>query len=144
MKTSLSLCLTSVAFCFFVFFACKPVTIPSTQLGNWVQAAAIGAYPRSNSTCFTIGNHSYVGLGYNENIGGLGRLRDFWTFNVDSGWTQIQDFPGAPRSNAAGFSVGNYGYVGTGWDTYTIYNDFYQYDPASNLWTRKADYPGGP
>lgn len=144
MKTSLAQGLSFFAVCFFVVFACTPKGIPATQLGNWVQAAAIGAYPRSNSTSFIIGDHAYVGLGYNESIGGTGRLHDFWTFSVDSGWTQVQDFPGAPRSNAAGFSVGNYGYVGTGWDANSIYNDFYQYDPVQNVWTRKADYPGGP
>ncbi|HEV9036011.1 MAG TPA: hypothetical protein VGQ51_05305 [Puia sp.] len=144
MKTSLSLCLSLIAFSFVVVFACTPAGIPATQLGNWVQAAAIGAYPRSNSTCFTIGDDAYVGLGFNESVGGTGRLNDFWTFNVDSGWTQIEDFPGAPRSNAAGFSIGNYGYAGTGWDTYSIFSDFYQYDPAQNVWSRKADFPGRP
>lgn len=63
-----------------------------------MQAAAIGAYPRSNSVSFVIGDHAYVGMGYNESIGGLGRLTDFWTFCVDSGWTQVQDFPGAART----------------------------------------------
>ena len=125
-------------------YSCKPTTIPDTQLGNWVQAASIEAYPRSNAVCFVIGNHAYVGLGYNETIAQPGRLTDFWTFSVDSGWTQIQSFPGAPRSNASGFSIGNYGYVGTGWDGYSVFNDFWQYDPVANVWTRKADYTGGP
>ena len=127
----------------YVFVACNRAGIPDTELGNWVQAAAIGAYPRSNSVSFVIGDHAYVGLGYNESIGGSGRLTDCWTFCVDSGWTQVQDFPGAPRSNAAGFSIGNEGYVGTGYDGLTTYSDFYQYDPVQNAWTRKSDYPGG-
>lgn len=146
MKTpSTSFCLSVIAFCIvFVVYSCKPTEIPDTQLGNWVQAAPIGAYPRSNAVCFVIGDHAYVGLGYNETIARPGRLTDFWTFCVDSGWTQIQSFPGAPRSNAAGFGIGNYGYVGTGWDSYTVFNDFWRYDPAANVWTRKADYTGGP
>jgi len=137
-------------FCYFIFLVflsftgCKPTNLPDTQLGDWLQAAAIGAYPRGSSTCFVIGDRAYVGMGFNENIGGFGRLRDFWVFSVDSGWKQLQDFPGAPRSNAAGFGLGNYGYVGTGFDGIRTYDDFYRYDPALNQWTAKATYPGGP
>jgi len=118
--------------------------LPYTQLGNWVEAAAIGNYPRGFPACFVIGQTAYVGLGENENIGGLGRLKDFWSFTVDSGWTQCPDFPGAPRSRTAAFSLGNYGYVGTGSDGIAAYNDFYQYDPGARQWRRKADYAGGP
>lgn len=125
-------------------FSCRPASIPDTQLGDWTEAAPIGAYPRSNSTCFVIGDSAYVGLGYNESIGGSGRLHDFWRFCIDSGWKQLQDFPGTPRSGAAGFSLGNYGYAGTGYDGVNTYSDFYQYDPALNQWTAKASYPGGP
>src|ERR1700761_1009155 len=139
MKTppSTTICLSAIAICFFGMLACNRAGLPDTQLGNWLQAAPIDAYPRSSSVSFTIGDRAYVGLGYNETISQPGRLTDFWTFSVDSGWTQIQSFPGAPRSNAAAFSVGNFGYVGTGWDGVTVFNDFYQYDPAANQWTKK-------
>jgi N-acetylneuraminic acid mutarotase len=146
MKSPITFCFTlSAVVCALSFsFSCHPAGIPDTQLGNWVQAAPIGAYPRSNSACFVIGDHAYVGLGFNENIGQPGRLTDFWTFCVDSGWTQVASFTGAPRSNAAAFTIGNYGYVGTGWDSYNVFNDFYQYDPQQNVWAKKADFPGGP
>ena len=127
-----------------VAVSCHPTNLPDTQLGDWTQAAAIGAYPRSNSVCFVLGDRAYVGLGFNEHIGGRGRLTDFWVFSVDSGWKQLQDFPGAPRSHAAGFSLGSYGYVGTGYDGLVTYNDFYRYDPALNQWTARAPLPGGP
>lgn len=123
--------------------SCHPTNLPDTQLGDWIQAAPIGAYPRSNSVCFVMGDIAYVGLGFNEHIGGKGRLSDFWQFRVDSGWRQLQDFPGAPRSNAVGFGLGNYGYVGTGTDGITNFNDFYRYDTAQNQWTAKAPFPGG-
>lgn len=128
-------------FCFFSNFSCGKVNLPNTQLGNWVQAASIGNAPRGYCASFVIGNRAYVGLGYNESTARPGRLVDFWTFSVDSGWTQLPDFPGAPRSNAAAFSLGNYGYVGTGWDEVNIYQDFYQYDPAAKVWNKKANYP---
>ncbi len=146
MKTppSIYFLLSAFALTLLFTYSCSRTGIPDTQLGNWVQAAPIGAYPRSNSACFVIGDHAYVGLGYNEAIGQPGRLTDFWTFCLDSGWTQIASFPGAPRSNAAAFSIGSFGYVGTGWDSYTVFSDFYQYDQQQNLWTKKADFAGGP
>ena len=54
--------------------------LPNTQLGNWVRAAPIGDAPRGNAACFVIGDTAYVGLGYNELVGGLRRLTDFWSF----------------------------------------------------------------
>lgn len=123
--------------------ACHPDGLPDLQDGNWVKTAPIGSYPRSNSTCFVIGDSAYVGLGYNETVPGNGRLSDFWRFCLDSGWQQVADFPAIPRSNATGFGLGNYGYVGTGYDGVNIYNDFYQYDAAQNTWTPRAPFPGG-
>ncbi|GGA89228.1 hypothetical protein GCM10011511_10590 [Puia dinghuensis] len=125
-------------------FSCNRSSISATQLGDWVAGAPIGDPPRGNASCFVIGTDAYVGLGYNQSVGGTGRLKDFWRFSVDSGWQQVADFPGAPRSEAAAFSVGNYGYVGTGTDLVNVYRDFYQYDPVQNVWTRKADFPGTP
>lgn len=131
----------SLAF-YCVFFSCQPANLPDTQLGDWIAKAAIGDPPRSNAACFVIGTDAYVGLGFNQSVGNTGRLRNFWRFNVDSGWQQVADFPGAARSNAAAFSIDSYGYVGTGYDVVNVYNDFYQYDPVANTWTRKADFPG--
>ncbi|HEY6901700.1 MAG TPA: kelch repeat-containing protein [Puia sp.] len=53
-------------------------------------------------------------------------------------WTQIASFPGAPRSNGVGFTTAGKGYIGTGIgnDGFTVYADFYQYDPGSNTWTQ--------
>jgi N-acetylneuraminic acid mutarotase len=123
---------------------CHPVKIDPTQVGNWVQAAPIGSYPRSNAVSFVIGRKAYVGTGYNENVQGTNnRLKDFWSFDVDSGWQQVGDLPGAPRSEASAFALGNFGYVGTGYDGLNMYNDFYRYDPGLNQWSQKSDYPGG-
>jgi N-acetylneuraminic acid mutarotase len=129
---------------FLSLFSCHPSGIPDTQLGNWVASAPIGDPPRGNAACFVIGTDAYVGLGYNQSIGNTGRLQDLWKFSVDSGWQQMADFPGAPRSGVAAFSIGSYGYVGTGYDLINVYKDFYQFDPTANVWTKKADYPGTP
>jgi N-acetylneuraminic acid mutarotase len=128
----------------FCNLSCGKTTPSYLQTGDWIQAAAIN-FPRSNASCFVIGSTAYVGLGYNETMGTtLFRLNDLWSFNSDTGWTQLTDFPDTPRSGAAAFSIGNYGYIGTGWDGIHRFNSFYQYDIVNKVWTKKADYPGSP
>lgn len=100
---------------------------------TWTQVANI---PVGRCTCvsFSIGSMGYVCLG----IG----LNDLWEFNPSvNSWTQKVNFPGGYRSVASGFSIGNKGYVGTGWDSTNATSDFWCYDPALNLWTQKANYP---
>ena len=67
-------------------------------------------------------------------------------------WVQKANFPGsANRSMAVGFSIGNKGYLGTGSESTSCglpircekdFNDFWEYDPFSNSWTKKADFGG--
>src|SRR5882762_9422970 len=80
--------------------SCSKATPSYLQTGDWIQAAAINGYPRSNASCFVVGDIAYIGLGYNETVGGANnfRLSDFWSFSGDTGWTQLADFPGPPRS----------------------------------------------
>jgi len=54
------------------------------------------------------------------------------------------DFIGDGRYGAVGFSIGNKGYIGTGFcDSYYCVQDFWEYDPAANRWTQKANFAGG-
>ena len=57
-------------------------------------------------------------------------------------WVELSDFEGLPRSDAVGFSIGEKGYVGTGYDGTDRLNDFWEFDPSKNTWTQKADLPG--
>jgi N-acetylneuraminic acid mutarotase len=59
-------------------------------------------------------------------------------------WIELSDFEGVPRTDAVAFSIGNKGYVGTGYDGSDRLDDFWEYDPVLNNWTRKADFPGAP
>ncbi|WP_314519363.1 T9SS type A sorting domain-containing protein [Xanthocytophaga agilis] len=50
------------------------------------------------------------------------------------------------RTQAVGFSINGKGYVATGFDhlfSPHLKNDLWEYDPITNNWTRKADFPGG-
>lgn len=118
-------------------------SLPDTQLGNWIGAAPIPQFPRGFASSFVIGNEAYVGLGVFA-AGNPMKLSDFYSFDVNKGWTQLANFPGPVRSNAASFSLDNFGYVGTGLsaDGITPLSDFYQYDPTANVWSVKAPFPG--
>lgn len=60
-------------------------------------------------------------------------------------WIQKSDFGGTGRHRAVGISIANKGYIGLGHVNGTgidiDYNDWWQFDPASNSWTQKANYP---
>ncbi|MEH6408143.1 MAG: galactose oxidase [Leeuwenhoekiella sp.] len=57
-------------------------------------------------------------------------------------WQERSVFDGIPRSNVAGFTIGNYGYMGTGYDGDDYLTDFWQYDIEGDYWVQKADFPG--
>jgi N-acetylneuraminic acid mutarotase len=61
-------------------------------------------------------------------------------------WTQKASFAPGNRSGAYGFSIGNKGYVGSGlYDSLGvlyIINDFWEYDPQTDVWTQMANLPG--
>ncbi len=56
-------------------------------------------------------------------------------------WSSRANFGGIGRSNAVGFSIGSYGYIGTGY-TGTPQKDFWRYNPANNTWSQMADFGG--
>ncbi|MFZ1560346.1 MAG: hypothetical protein WAT37_10505 [Saprospiraceae bacterium] len=56
-------------------------------------------------------------------------------------WRPRADFGGDLRYAPVAFSIGNKGYIGTGFDG-TYKKDFWEFDPASNVWTQKADFGG--
>jgi N-acetylneuraminic acid mutarotase len=63
------------------------------------------------------------------------------------GWIQKAGFPGPARHRASGAAVGNRGYMGLGHINSVndiLYDDWFEYDPGTDSWTQKANYPGGP
>ncbi len=60
------------------------------------------------------------------------------------GWLARSDFGGVGRHRGTGIAIGNKGYIGLGHVNGTglnvSYNDWWQYDPAANTWTQKANY----
>jgi N-acetylneuraminic acid mutarotase len=60
-------------------------------------------------------------------------------------WNQKANYPSFPRHRCAAFSIGNKGYMGIGHINSGLisddYHDWWEFDPATNSWTQKADYP---
>ncbi len=68
-------------------------------------------------------------------------------FSATGAWREITKVPGSglARSYLAcvGFSINNLGYVGMGGTTGPGFlNDLWEFDPATSVWTQKADFPG--
>ncbi|WP_299779605.1 kelch repeat-containing protein [uncultured Formosa sp.] len=62
--------------------------------------------------------------------------------NDRGNWIERSVFDGVPRSNAVGFVIDNYGYMGTGYDGDDYLVDFWQYNIDGDYWVQKADFPG--
>ncbi|HVW59646.1 MAG TPA: kelch repeat-containing protein, partial [Puia sp.] len=110
-----------------------------------------------NAASFVIGDSAYVGTGYNPNTPNT-KLNTVFKYVPDpipstptgydsasGGWTQVAPFPTAKgRMRAVGFSIGGYGYIGSGTeDGVTPLADFYKYDPSTNSWSQIASLGDG-
>jgi hypothetical protein len=67
------------------------------------------------------------------------------TINYVGLWNNVGNFSGGQRTQTLSMSINGKGYMGTGNKGYaTFYNDWWEFDPASNQWTRKSDFPEQP
>jgi hypothetical protein len=114
---------------------------PASNL--WTQKADFGGTARILAVGFAIGNKGYIGTGFDVSSNN----NDFWEYDPTSNqWTQKANLGNADstkRYEAFGLSIGNKGYIGGGVVsiTKTVNNDFWEYNPTSNLWTEKANIP---
>ncbi len=122
---------------------------------------------RSDFVTFSIGSKAYIGSGNNNEFTSGAETgksfyenrpeRDFWEYNPSTNqWTQKADFPGENIASATSFTINNKGYVTVGYyddPNYDYENNYYEdhiysrqlweYDPLTDQWLRKADFPGG-
>lgn len=133
------------------FCACTDSS--SDTLGKWYRLSDFDGTARSGAAGFMIGNKGYVSCGRWRKEQ---RLKDCWAYDlVQETWTQCASLPDEAdgRQNAVGFSVNSKGYVTTGYAVYrdddpnqsakTAYlKDTWEYDPTSDSWVRKDDFPG--
>lgn len=112
---------------------------------SWTMVADFGGSARSYAVGFSIGEKAYVGTGVNGASQTVD-LKDFWEYNpATDKWTRKADFGGDARDNASSFSFNGKGYIGMGKSgnyPFVYYKDLWEYDPSTDVWTKKADYPG--
>ena len=124
--------------------------VASAAGDEWVRKTAVPGEPRYSAVGFSIGDKGYVGMGDGKYVE-RGYYKDFWEYNpVNDTWTRKADYGGGGNMNPTAFSIDDKGYVLTGHNlnTYSKTNPqgiptFWEYDPATNVWTRKADVADG-
>ncbi len=104
---------------------------------------------RREAYAFVIGNKAYLGGGdgfvFGPNSTSNIAFSDLWEYDAATdSWIQkasTPDFVGRDFSIAA--SINNKGYVGLGCNVQININhsSFWEYDPISNSWTAKANFP---
>ena len=129
----------------YVLIVCLLPTVAFNQYNTWAKKADFTAGKRERAVAFSIGDYGYVSTGIDT---AEVLLKDLWQYapNTDT-WSQKADLPGSARRDAIAFSVNGKGYVGTGIDNAnallgTKLKDLWEYDPSTNSWTQKADFPG--
>ncbi len=111
----------------------------------WMKCASMPAEAerRNGAVGFSIGSKGYVTTGYDSD--NFEYLKDTWEFDPNAtttveeedgttttligAWTRVDDFKGDARSGALAFSIGDYGYVGTGRNDDGQYKDFWRFNP---------------
>ena len=113
------------------------------EADTWSTKADFLGVSRTQAVAFTIGSKAYVGTG--ASVEGSIELNDFWEWDqLTDTWTQKANFGGSARRHATGFSVDGKGYIGTGAKpgmSWIFYKDFWEYDPITDSWTQKTDFP---
>jgi len=112
----------------------------------WTKKNDFGGLKRERAVAFSIDNYGYVATGVDtsEVV-----HNDLWKYDpIMDSWTQLANIPGTGRRDAVGFALNGKGYVATGIDNDASpigikFNDLWEYDPSTNAWLQKANFPGG-
>ncbi|MDQ3109377.1 MAG: T9SS type A sorting domain-containing protein [Bacteroidota bacterium] len=116
---------------------------------SWTQKATLPAIGRRDAVGFSIGLKGYCGTGIDMPDAYLGNvLSDFWEYSpVTNTWVQKASYPGNFNAGvyfATGFAVNGQGYIVCGKIGASYYsNEVWQFNPATNSWTQKTNFPGG-
>jgi len=57
-------------------------------------------------------------------------------------WIKRSDFEGVARTEAVSFTIGDKGYISTGYDGTIRLKDTWEFDQTTGTWKQKADFPG--
>lgn len=108
---------------------------PTTE--QWTELASCPCGGRLHPAMLEAGGKIYVGLGSSD----FENLDDWWAYDIATDtWEQKSDFIAEPRHHPYFFSIDDIAYVGFGHGA-DIYNDFYKYEPSTDVWTQVASLP---
>lgn len=115
------------------------------QTDEWRRIDDFPGDPRTEAVAFAIGNNGYVGLGTNYPSDDRNHFKDFYKYSGQTNqWVRITDFGGIGRYSAASFTLGNIGYVGTGYCgpdlVGNLADDVWAYNPNNSTWTKDSDF----
>lgn len=106
------------------------------QNDSWKQVASFPGKAVNDLQCYVINNCIYTTEGYTDTQ----FKPDTYKYDPQTDeWTRLKDCP-VKRTGTAGFAIGRFLYVGTGYDI-ERYKDFYRYDTNTDTWKRDADLP---
>jgi N-acetylneuraminic acid mutarotase len=109
----------------------------------WTELAECPCAARYHPAFIQLEDKIYVGMGNNS-----ANLKDWWAYDIPTDtWTEKDDLPGPARHHPFYFGIDDIAYVGFGHGNSVggnlrIFNDFYQFDPATDEWTQLNDFPG--
>jgi N-acetylneuraminic acid mutarotase len=112
--------------------------------GSWIKKASFPGAGRNNAAAFSLNNKGYVVSG-----SGIKGYTDMYEYDPASdSWSQKTSLPAVSRQYAVAMCIGTKGYL-IGGLADSFYNqmavslvDVWEYDPASDSWTQKGNFPG--
>lgn len=110
---------------------------------QWSKKADFPGERRDKPASFAINDDIYIGIGEDfEPYMGIPYINFFKYDPASDSWSEISEVTGMNiyegRTEASTFTLNGKAYIGGGARTTGMY-DFWQYDPAGDTWTRKAD-----
>ncbi len=109
---------------------------------TWTQKSSCPIYTRTAGS-FAINFKGYV-VGGILNSGSI--TNQLYEYDaITNSWTQKSNYPGSPVYAAASFSLNGKGYYGIGnggTATGPYHVQFYEYNPVTDSWSQKANFPG--
>lgn len=100
--------------------------------GVWTQCETMPVEGRKYGAAFAVNGKGYVTTGSKKDGTSSDYMADTWEYTpATNSWVRKDDFGGGARDGALAFSIGGYGYVGTGYNEDTIGSmlDFYRFNP---------------
>lgn len=111
----------------------------------WIPRDSLKGPGKSVASAFVANGQGYVVAGLTSN----GFVRSMYSYDVNQDdWDDTTSIGGLnggglSRGSACSFSIGNKGYICLGQgDNTDFLNDVWEYDPALDVWSQKANYAG--